>query len=375
MNSGKKGVYVHIPFCRSKCPYCDFYSLVNPNDRELFDSYEQTLIREIKSLGEFSANTVYFGGGTPSLFSPERIDRILSALAPNIDSDSEITIECNPKTVSLDSLRGYKSAGVNRLSVGVQSFDKNELAALGRIHSPDDAARAVTDAFCAGFENVSLDLMIATPGQTVQSLKDSIDRAVSLGVKHLSAYILTIEPNTVFGKKGVTLPDDDTVAQMYIGLANRLKANGIEQYEISNFAKKGFESRHNIKYWNCEEYYGIGASAHSFVGSHRYCHERDVAQYISSGGRIYLTTDDAAGKMDEYIMLRLRLLKGLSLNSAYARYKHENEKDVEKKLRLLYNRAKQLESTGFVKVCGDVVALTQTGCLVSNSVIAELLCL
>lgn len=371
MNSEKKGVYIHIPFCRSKCPYCDFYSVVRSKDEELFDLYEKTLLREIAAQGSFSADTVYFGGGTPSEFSPERIDRILTALSPKLEKDCEITLECNPKTVDTVKLRDYYTVGINRLSVGVQSFDDRELKALGRIHSADDAKRTIDDAFSAGFENVCADLMIATPNQTIDSLRASIDSALSLGVKQISAYILTVEPNTVFGRKGITLPDDDIVAQMYLGLANRLERGGLMQYEISNFAAKGFESRHNLKYWNCEEYYGFGTSAHSFINGVRYCHGRDIDEYIKSNGRIYKATDKSAGGLDEYIMLKLRLCEGLSLEKTAARYKAE--KEIDKRLKALYYKAKQFENAGFMRVCKDRVSLTKKGFLVSNSVIAELI--
>lgn len=316
MMNNMTGVYIHLPFCLSKCPYCDFYSFREGADGVTADAYVNALICEIASEDKFCADTVYFGGGTPSLLGEKRIYKILNALAPSLDGECEITLECNPKTVDFNSLKAYRAAGVNRLSVGAQSFCDGELRALGRLHTASEAVNAVTDAHRAGFDNVSLDLMLATPGQTASSLSQSVRTAVSLGVSHVSAYILTIEKNTRFYKAGVSLPEDDTVAQMYLNTVYGLNAAGIKQYEISNFAAIGFESRHNLKYWRCEEYKGFGASAHSFENGVRRCHSRSAAEYIKTRGRIIKVTDEKAGGFTEYAMLRLRLCEGLDLNAA-----------------------------------------------------------
>lgn len=361
MNNKNIGVYIHTPFCRSKCPYCDFYSI--PYESDIADRYVDALINEINSADEFTADTLFFGGGTPSLLGANRLNRILNALSGKLTDNCEITLECNPKTVDFGILKDYYTIGINRLSIGVQSFNDNELKALGRIHSSYDAKNIVSEAQSAGFKNISIDLMIATPEQTLSSLRKSLKTATELSVPHISCYMLTIEPNTPFAKKEFKA-DDMEIAEFYLATVNDLKYHGILQYEISNFAKQGFESKHNLKYWNSEYYLGFGASAHSYYNGKRYCHERDINEYIKSNGSIIRVTDSNPGDFSEYAMLRLRLVEGLSLDFAKDNFGVDTYKLIEK--------ARPFEKLGLIRITDGVIAFTPKGFLVSNELIAKL---
>lgn len=359
------GLYVHIPFCDGKCPYCDFYS-VAPDD-EVRRRYTDALCREIERYPSLAADTVYFGGGTPTLFGDEHLSRILSHLSEHyhLSPDAETTLEMNPRTADLPMLSRLRRSGFNRISIGVQSCIDPELRALGRRHTFADARQAVAYARQAGFENTSLDLMLGIPGQTADSLRRSIDLLCSLEPEHISAYILKIEPNTPFARMDLRscLPDDDTQAELYELASALLRERGYRQYEISNFARPGFESRHNLKYWSCEEYLGFGPSAHSFYKDRRFFYPRDLEGFIASP---HTEEDGEGGGGEEYAMLRLRLADGLTYSGWQTRFGSELPQDY-------ITRALPLAQAGLLVVDQTGIRLTPKGFLVSNEIIGRLL--
>lgn len=357
------GLYLHIPFCNGKCPYCDFYS-VTP-DGKTVAAYVDTLCKKIDEADRVY-DTVYFGGGTPSLIGSNNIAKIMSHISRT--PDCEATLECNPSdTGAINSEFDFEVAakrGINRISMGLQSADDTERKALGRRGGCDDVKRAIERAKKAGIENISLDLMLGVPNQTAESLKKSIEFCKNSGAKHVSAYMLKIEEGTPFYKRKDTLilPDEDETCDLYLLAARELKKSGFEQYEISNFAQKGFESRHNLKYWRCEEYLGIGAAAHSFVNEKRFYYECSIDKFISGKPPV---DDGEGGNEEEYIMLVLRLSEGL----VFENYQKRFGKPVSESL---INKAKELEKHGLVNVTDYNISLTVDGFLVSNSVICSL---
>ncbi len=358
------GLYIHIPFCNGKCPYCDFYS-VNPNG-ERVTAYVDALCKRIDEAGGIY-DTVYFGGGTPSLIGSDNIAEIMSHI--NRTESCEVTLECNPSdTGAVDSQFDFSvvaESGINRISIGLQSADDAERKALGRRGGCDDVERAMKRAQNAGIGNISLDLMLGIPNQTAESLKKSVEFCKSSGASHVSAYILKIEEGTPFfeRKNSLILPDEDATVDLYLFAVRELEKAGFSQYEISNFSKEGFESRHNLKYWRCEEYLGLGASAHSFVNGKRFYYERSADAFVSGASPV---GDGEGGDEEEYIMLALRLTEGLIFSNYKERFGKEIPNDIIKK-------AKELEKHGFVKICEDNISLTVNGFLISNSVICSLL--
>ena len=368
-----KGLYIHIPFCRSKCPYCDFYSL--PKNETMIEQYCKAIIDEIKTgrrTKEFTKNTamsfdtVYFGGGTPSVIGAERLGRILECIRQNykIDINAEITAECNPSTVNEDFFKVLSGYGFNRISLGLQSAVDSERRALGRLADKDKVLSVIEYAKKSGIENISLDVMLGVPNQTMQSLDETVEFILNADIPHISAYMLSIEDGTVFHKQQNTLniPDEDTVCNMYSYLSNVLTKNGYEHYEISNFAKAGFESRHNLKYWECEEYLGLGAAAHSFTDGKRFYFERDALAFINGKKAIF---DTYGGDSEEYLMLGLRLKKGISTN----KYKNRFGNDIPDSF---IKNAKKFIQSGHMAINGDTYSLTQSGMLISNYIISNL---
>nr|MCR5120941.1 radical SAM family heme chaperone HemW [Ruminococcus sp.] len=279
------GIYIHVPFCLRKCPYCDFYSV--KFDADTAHKYVDAVCRNIAAFGDrnVTADTVYFGGGTPSLLTPAQVEHTLDTVYKNISLHSpEITLEANPSSLTPEKLRGYRAAGVNRLSVGFQSADDGQLRFLGRLHDTARAENAVLDAHAAGFDNISCDLILGSEGQDIGSLDRTIDRLLALPISHISAYMLKIEPGTPFDCDDIRRrsADEETLCQLYERMCERLSAAGYEHYEISNFARDGRRSRHNMKYWRVEPYIGIGASAHSDFGRVRYFCPPDVSAFIAA---------------------------------------------------------------------------------------------
>ncbi|MDD6394999.1 MAG: radical SAM family heme chaperone HemW [Firmicutes bacterium] len=361
------GIYIHVPFCRGKCPYCDFYS-VNLSE-QLITAYTDETIRRIHELKpyEVTADTIYFGGGTPSLLGGYNIERIMSELnkCVKITSNAEITVEANPSSDLGEFLHGCSAAGVNRLSLGMQSAVPRELAAIGRRHSPDDVLSAMERAHSVGIDNISLDLMLGIPYQTSDSLNTSLEFISQSAPSHVSAYMLKIEEGTPFYdvRNSLIIPDDDGMADLYKQAFSTLEGFGYSQYEISNAARNGKISRHNMKYWNCDEYIGLGPAAHGFFMGKRYFFGRSLTDYLNG---VRPKFDCPGGAADEYIMLRLRLAEGITESGMKERFNH----GISEKIR---HKAKKYEKPGLCRCSAEEIALTRKGMLVSNYIIADLL--
>lgn len=363
------GLYIHVPFCRSKCPYCDFYSLV-PQDDTLLDTYTARVCDTLRSWGTGAcANTLYFGGGTPSLLGGRRIAAIIAAArdAFRLAENSEITLEANPADDLYDTLSAFAAAGGNRLSLGMQSAHGEELRLLGRRHSPEDVARTLADARAVGIDNLSLDLMLGIAAQDDATALSSVEVAVAYGVPHVSAYMLKLETGTPYAAKPPEgLADGDALADRYLLVCEALESAGLMQYEISNFARLGFESRHNTKYWDLTPYLGVGPAAHSFYGGRRFHFPRDLAAFLH--GTAPLTdTDDTipAGSEQEYLCLRLRTVQGLEERAYTARFGHPIPSEWRKAADALPRSLIQSDAAG--------IRLTREGFLVSNAVMVHLL--
>ncbi len=350
------GLYIHIPFCKRKCAYCDFYSAVFTE--ELMDKYVDALKREVKQWGgkiNRPIDTIYLGGGTPSLLN-KYIIPLLDCIRESftICENAEITLELNPQRDIEEILVNAKKAGVNRLSIGAQSGDDGELSVLGRTHTKADTENAVSLARKLGFSNISLDLMIGLPHSNTETLDKNIDFLLSLAPEHISAYILKIEQGTKFLalEKSLGLPDDDAVCDQYLYMCKRLEAEGFSHYEISNFAKQNHESRHNLKYWQCKEYLGVGPSAHSYLEGKRFYYPRDLKGFITGNTPI---PDGDGGSDSEKLMLSLRLKSGVPLDC------------------LPSTKANLFIQNGFAVINNGNFALTDKGMLVSNQIITQLL--
>lgn len=363
------GLYLHIPFCLSKCPYCDFYSL--PYTDERAERYVQALERAIltsPAAGE-PVDSIYFGGGTPVLLG-ERLCAVLQMLRRRfaVDPDSEVTLEANPAAMGYSQLRALHEGGFNRISMGVQSASDGELRTLGRLHSFAQAQESVRMAQAAGFQNVSVDLMLGTPGQTKESIEHFIQAFDALGVQHISGYLLKIEPGTPFARQHIErqCPGEDQSADLYLYTVEQMARHGFLQYEVSNFSKPGFESRHNLKYWRCEEYLGIGPAAHSFWNGRRFYFPRDLDGFFDAQNPWELTVDDGAGgDLEEQMMLRLRLREGILLSKLREKFGAKTQK--------LEQRARLLQQHGLLLFDGEKLHLTPQGFLISNSIIVDLL--
>lgn len=374
----KLGIYIHIPFCRSKCAYCDFYSLAGKEDR--MDDYQKALLAHLKetaiSAEQFSVDSIYFGGGTPSYYGEKRLRELLSAIKKryHVDKDAEITLEANPDSVKGMGLFLLRRAGFNRLSMGMQSGCAQELESICRPHTVQQVDAAVTAAKKAGFKNISLDLIYGLPGQTMDTWKASVERALSLIPQHLSCYGLKVEEGTPLAKRvelGEVLPDDDMQADMYLWTVGRLRRAGFDQYEISNFAKPGLESRHNLRYWLTRPYIGFGPGAHSDFGGRRYSFVRDLEGYIDGvlhGGAI-LDSEDLIPQRErggEYLMLRLRTTRGIEEWEYRSTY-FLDFAPIERRL-------EEFRQRGWAeKTPENRWRLTPEGMLVSNQLIGDLL--
>lgn len=330
-------VYVHIPFCTYKCGYCDFNAYAGLDALKV--SYGEALVREVRANGPLFAGravtSIGFGGGTPSEVPPEQIAAVIAAIAraATLPPDAEVTLEANPGTCTAESFRALRSADVTRLSLGAQSFDPGELRFLDRIHSPEANAAAVRLARGAGFSSVGLDLIFGLPGQSIERWRMSLETAVALGVDHVSAYALTVEDGTPLARRvrrgEVTMPDEDTVADLYEVATDTLAAAGFEQYELSNWSRPGHESRHNRTYWTDGDYLAIGAGAHGYLNGERYenvAHPRDYIAALTgpepgafpAASRRY--TPDLATAMSDWLSLRLRLVEGFESGEFAARF-------------------------------------------------------
>ncbi len=361
------GLYLHIPFCDGKCAYCNFFS--QKADDGFINRYTAHLIEDISMWGakvDRPVDTIYFGGGTPSLLGHQRLISVLDSVRKSfaVMSDAEITIEVNPTSTGDLDFSALRYAGFNRLSIGMQSVNDNELAILGRRHTTKDVVRTLHDAKAGGFTNLSFDVMLAIPEQTMKSLDKTLAFCAEQEVTHISCYILKIEEGTLFYQNRDRLPlfGDDEQARFYEHTVKSLNKYGFTQYEISNFSKRGFESRHNLHYWHDEEYLGLGPSAHSYLNGRRFYYDNDFASFFAH----QTAFEGTGGDIDEYIMLALRLNEGL----IFERYKERYGRDVSP---CIVSAAKRLEANGFCQVGDKSIRLTVKGFLVSNAVIAYLL--
>lgn len=325
-------IYIHIPFCDHKCIYCDFYSIITTDNIQSFLSALKKEISYYSSSYNSDRNisSVFFGGGTPSLMEPDYIDEIISCLKRNFNiyKDAEITLETNPGTVDKEKLKAFKNTGINRISIGIQSFDENELKFLTRIHDSQTAINTVYDAAEAGFNNISIDLIFNLPDQTKERWKNNLETAIELPIKHLSAYSLILEKGTILNKMvldgKVTIQDEDYDADLYETTIEFLASKGFYQYEVSNFAKPGYECLHNNAYWKYKDYLGFGPSAHSFVQNKRWWNFTSLKKYISevyqkNNALMNFEILDDTQQHEEYVMLALRS-SGLNLNEYKNRF-------------------------------------------------------
>ena len=369
-----RGLYVHIPFCLKKCNYCDFCSFDNLENGTR-DKYIEALIQEIKSYKreeKLKLNTVFFGGGTPSLLTPLEFSKIAAAIEESFDLGAleEWTLEANPKTLTREKLLAYRSAGVNRISIGLQSIHENEMKKLGRIHNLANFETALSLTRSVGIDNIKVDLMFGIPEQTKESFNKTLDYVLSLGISHISLYGLIIEENTPFGRMRdkLTLPSEDTEADMYFLAAKKLSDVGFSHYEISNYARPGFPSRHNLIYWRREEYIGVGLAAHSLFDGERFSNTEKLSEYLSQTAEQYrmkekISPDDVAY---EYVMLRLRLDEGFSL-------KEYEEKFAKSFLEGREEKLKNYEKLGLLRISRNRISLTERGFYLSNAILSDLL--
>lgn len=319
-----KALYIHIPFCTNKCFYCDFNSFVLKGQpvEDYLEALEQEMVRTVETLPPQTIETVFVGGGTPTVLTPPQMEQFLAAVRRHfpLSEHVEFTMEANPGTTDPEKLRVMRAGGVNRISFGVQSFDNHLLERIGRIHNVDDVYRSIDNARAAGFDNLSIDLMFNLPDQTLSTLDDSVSKALELGLPHYSLYGLKVEENTLFHtlyqRDELPLPSEDEELEMYLLIMNRLKQAGREQYEISNFALPGFESRHNMTYWRNEPYYGLGAGAHGYDGSWRHINVKGVQAYNDAAARglprLETRQVELSESMEDFMMVGLRLLSGVT---------------------------------------------------------------
>ena len=379
------GIYLHIPFCRSRCSYCDFATGMYESD--LAERYVHALLREIEQWTEvqnpWPVDTVFFGGGTPSLLTPAQLARILKAVRDRFDvrDDAEITLELNPgdggesAAVRLETILEFRRLGINRASFGAQTFDDRELKQLGRTHSADDITSTFHHLREAGFQNINFDLIAGLPGQTMSGWQRNLAAALKLKPEHLSLYLLDVHEGTPLAdqiRKGMRpQPDDDLAAEMYGTMIDEVTSAGYEHYEISNFCRPGFESRHNTKYWSRDPYYGFGCSAHSYDGrALRWSNKRDASAYVDLIDvnqspvveRSNLNREEARS---ESIFLGLRLMRGLNLENYRARFGTDLRDDYDTDLR-------RLGEAGLIEIDEGLLRLTKRGALLSNEVFAAL---
>ncbi len=377
MKKKRLGIYIHIPFCASKCSYCDFYSLAGCD--HLMPEYHQALLSHLEessaAIKNYEVDSIYFGGGTPSFYGADRIVEIFNALKlnGNVRIDAEVTVECNPDSISLNAMKLMRQEGINRLSIGVQATDNNLLKLIGRRHNFQQAVKALQDARDAGFDNVSLDLMYGLPSQTKTDWAETLARIVELHPEHISCYGLKLEEGTPMWRDyqdSPVLPSDDEQADMYFYAAEMLERYGYKQYEISNFCAKGFESRHNLKYWNLDDYMGFGPGAHSSVGNLRYSFVRDLKQYIAGVERNTNLVDEYENispleRAAEYVMLAMRTSEGIS-EADYRTRCQCDWKPLQKALNAFQKK-------GWVEETEGRWHFTVPGYLISNTLIGILL--
>ena len=368
------GLYIHIPFCRSKCLYCDFCSFPRQDEGKMV-AYVSALCRDLQkhapACRDYTVDTVFLGGGTPTTLPAYLLKELMGEVFKhyNVAPDAEITAECNPVTGERELFARMRAAGINRLSIGLQSAHEKELKALGRLHNFEIFATCFADARAAGFENISVDVMSGIPHQTPESRMGTLQKVLALSPEHISSYDLIIEEGTPFARRIDTLqlPDEDAARQMYLEGVEFLAQNGYQQYEISNFARPGYESRHNLKYWNCDEYLGFGVAAHSDFGGVRFGNSRDIEEYLQDRDITEESgTPDLDERISEYVMLRLRLCEGVDVAAFDSRFGISFEETYGKKLA-------PFVASGLVICEGGRYALSREGMLVSNTILSDIL--
>lgn len=387
-NKKNVGIYVHIPFCKQKCKYCDFKSYVGKENK--IESYIKWLTYEIKEIGEGNRldyennlddlvviDTIYIGGGTPSFIESKYIKNIMDAIKENytLADNVEVTIEVNPGTVTEEKLLDYKNAGINRLSIGLQSCKKELLEELGRIHNYEEFENTYKLARKIGFENINVDLMIGLPNQIIKDIKDSLNKIIKLEPEHISVYSLIVEEETPIFKEiqneTLKLPSDELERKMYWYVKDELEKSGYAHYEISNFAKPGFESKHNMNCWKQQEYIGVGAAAHSYTNGVRFSNVDTIEEYISNYEKgkeednlIFHEKQNKQSMMKEYMMLGLRKIEGIKIQDFKNKFAENPIFSYRKELEKLVNEE-------LIEIDGDVIKLTKKGLDLANLVWEE----
>lgn len=389
MNKKNIGIYIHIPFCKKKCEYCDFKSYVGKEN--LIDRYIKWVNYELKEVGEGNkidyenniddliiVKTIYIGGGTPSILPPKYISDILRTVKENYTIDNEnleVTIEVNPGTVDEEKLMEYKKCGVNRLSIGLQATQNRVLNVLGRIHTYNDFLVTYNSARKIGFDNINVDLMLGIPGQSLEDVQESVEKIIKLSPEHISTYSLIIEEGTPFYKKleknEINLPGEEIERKMYWLVKRKLEDAGYVHYEISNFAKRGYESKHNLACWNQEEYVGVGAAAHSYTNNVRYSNICEIEEYINNYENDMETNNfefhekqTKDSKMKEFMMLGLRKINGIKIQDF-------KNKFGENPIYLYRKELDKLVNENLLEIDGDVIKLTEKGLDLANLVWEE----
>ena len=375
------GLYLHIPFCLRKCKYCDFYSVPGAND-ELKDRYVNALIAhmneyKLQAKG-YAVNTIYFGGGTPSLLTEKQLKLIMKKLRScfTVTPGCEISMEVNPGTVDFQKLKAFRKCGINRLSIGVQSFNDNDLSICGRVHNTDDAYAAIMAARKAKFDNISLVLMYGLPGQTLQTVVDNINTYIALDVEHISLYGLKVEDGTPFwfDRHKLAFPEEEEERSMFFTAVGLLAKAGFRQYEISNFAKKNRMCKHNLRYWNCDEYIGFGPAAHSYFGGKRFSLKRSINLYMDSFDVTKRVNEELvdeyidipySSRVAEYVMLRFRLNAGINC----AVFKKKFGRDFDE---IYYKKMEPFIKSGHIVKTQKGYALSGEGMYVSNYILSRI---
>ena len=373
------GIYIHIPFCKSKCAYCDFVSF--PNIKEKEEQYISSVIKEIQNEDweyinkNYQVTTIYIGGGTPSFIDAKSIKKIVDSLKSKIknldnnkDSNIEITMEMNPGTVTQQKLEVYKNTGINRVSIGLQTTNNNLLKQIGRIHTFEQFLDTYKMLKEAGFDNINVDLMLGLPNQTIEDLKQSIEEVLKLEPNHISVYSLILEEGTplfnMIEEGKLTLPDEEIERQMYWYVKNKLELAGYNHYEISNFAKQGKESKHNLNCWNQEEYIGFGLAAHSYFQDKRYSNTCDIEKYMKNFPKELHETQTIEDKKKEYMLLGLRKIDGIQISKF-------KEKFVDNPIYIYKDELAKLIEQDLLEIDGDYIRLTNKGLDFANIVWEE----
>lgn len=381
MKKEELGIYIHIPFCMQKCLYCDFVSYINKS--ECVKEYINCMIKEIQSYDfkKYNISTIYIGGGTPSFIESDYIREIINVIQNKLEKndtrweDIEITIEANPGTITLEKLNDYKTAGINRISLGLQATQDRLLKQIGRIHNYKDFLEAYELLKRVGFNNINVDLMIGLPNQSIKNLKESLEKIIKLNPNHISVYSLIIEDGTPISKlldeEKIKLPDEEIERQMYWYVKNKLELNGYNHYEISNFSKKGKESKHNLNCWKQKQYIGIGAAAHSYFKDIRYSNTNNIEEYIKNikennieKNRKIEEKQTIEDKKNEFMMLGFRMIEGVNIADFKAKF-------VDNPLYVYREKIKKLTDEGLIEVDLNNIKLTNKGLDLANVVFEE----